>query len=128
MGAVHVVVLTREREAGISLTNCNKKFVMNADGRDQLNMTDLKVMHMTVSIDVQPEGLNLCCWFSPDQTINYDTIAFPFTKVYYGDFCMWRVHSSHQMTLKVYAMVTEYADKICAEQRAKNATRKLANR
>ncbi len=88
----------------------------------------MKKMYMCVSVDFQPEGLNLSVWFSPIECAWVSDVTMPYQKIYYGDYCMWSVRSNIQLTPKIYALVTDYADRICLEQKEKNDKRKLANR
>ena len=86
------------------------------------------IRHMGVSVDVQPNGLNLCCWMSPDDMWGSDTARYPFVHTYQGGECTWFIHSNVQLTLKAYQLCCDTADRICGEQIAKNNTRKLSNR
>jgi len=86
------------------------------------------VRHMGVSVDHTPEGLNLCCWMSPDDLFSSGGGKFPFSHTYHGDNCVWIIHSNTQLTFKVYEAVCETADRICDEQELINAKRKLSNR
>jgi len=85
-------------------------------------------MFLTVQADFQPEGLNLCCWMSPVDSFLSEIKDYPHSFLYNGDGCDWMIHSNIELTPKVRAAICEYAEKICEEQRAQNARRKLANR
>ena len=84
--------------------------------------------YMTVTVDVQPQGLNLSCWFSTQDFWLDETSWYPNDYVRENDDCVWHIHSHTELTIKAIAMVTEYADKICREAIAKNAKRKIAIR
>lgn len=86
------------------------------------------VRHMGVTVDYQPEGMNLACWMSPDDLWTAKEGQFPFAHTYHGDNCVWVIHSNIQLTFKLYEMVCETADRICDEQELINSRRKLANR
>jgi len=86
------------------------------------------IRHMGVSVDFVPQGLNLCCWISPENTWSSDTAMYPFMHTYQGDSCTWFIHSNVQLTMKVYQLCCETADNICGEQIAINAKRKVGNR
>lgn len=89
---------------------------------------EIELRYMTVSVDVVPEGLNLSVWMSTVDFWMSEKSHFPFQYTHMGDNCTWILHCNTELTIKVCAVVTEYADKICAEQTAANQKRKIANR
>ncbi len=91
-------------------------------------MAEISPKYMTVSVDMQPDGLNLACWFSTAEFWAREVQQFPFAYTHVGDTCTWIIHANSQLTIKACSMVTEYADKICKEAREKNERRKIANR
>lgn len=91
-------------------------------------MPFVTLKYMTVTVDIQPEGMNIACWIS---TVDFWTVEkqqFPFPYTYMGDSCTWLIHANIELTNKMVAACTEYADRICLEQQAINARRKVANR
>lgn len=91
-------------------------------------MADFKRFYMTVTIDRQPEGINITCWMSAEDTWLLETAAYPFTYTSMGEFCTWIMHSNVEMTLRLIGVVREEADAICIRQEKINSLRKLANR
>jgi len=101
---------------------------MIAAGKEQLTMPNMQAKFMSVNCEFRHDSLELVCWISPDDIWGWQKDEYPYTKVYYGDYCIWTIHSNIQLTPKVYEAVTEFADRICNEQQAKNDKRKLVNR
>jgi len=91
-------------------------------------MADIKHGYMTVTVDYQPEGLNMTCWMSTVDFWTSEKIHYPYTYVYMGDICTWLIHSNSELTAKAVALVSETADTICKRQQDINDRRKLANR
>ena len=96
--------------------------------RKGCKMADILMRYMTVSVDVQPEGMNLSCWMSTEEFWLSEVIQFSNKYTAMGNNCTWLIHANAELTMKMIAMVSEYADKICAEQKAINERRKLSNR
>jgi len=90
-------------------------------------MAQIEHRYMTVSVDIQPEGLNLSVWFSTAEFFASERTTFPFTYTHMGDACTWLIHANMELTIKVCAVVTEYADRICAENIERNKKRKVVN-
>jgi hypothetical protein len=91
-------------------------------------MADLLKRYMTVSIDIQPQGLNLSCWMNTEPFWKQEVITYPHVYTYMGDRCTWFIHANSELTAKLVTSIGEQADRICAQQFSKNSTRKLANR
>ena len=91
-------------------------------------MAQYKHFYMSVSCDVQPEGLNLVCWMSPQDLWHEEYIQYPNN---YdrgeGDY-IWHIHANCELTIKAVSMITEYGHRILSEQSKINERRKLANR
>lgn len=90
-------------------------------------MPFVTLKYMTVSVDIQPEGMNISCWISTVDFWTVEKSQFPYPSTYMGDNCTWLIHSNIQLTIKMVAAVTEYADRICKEQSAFNSKRKISN-
>lgn len=84
--------------------------------------------YVSVSCDVQPEGLNMACWMSTIDLWLEESTRYP---NYYdrgeGDY-IWHIHANCELTNKAIAMICEYANRIISEQVKHNKRRKLANR
>lgn len=91
-------------------------------------MTAIKMNYMTVSLDVNRDGINLAGWMSTVDYWNAEKDAFPYAYTYMGDHCTWLIHSNTELTMKMIAAVGETCDRICSEQSAINERRKVANR
>jgi len=91
-------------------------------------MAEITLRYMTVSVDVQPEGLNLSCWMAVEEFWQSEWTQYPFKYTAMGDSCTWLIHANAELTIKAIALVSEYADRICREQQAVNDRRKLSNR
>jgi len=83
---------------------------------------------MTIDVDIQPEGFNLCCWMSTKEFWQGELKSFPHAYTYSGDDCVWHIHANVELTSKIIVMAGEQADKIIAEQIERNDKRKLSNR
>ena len=83
---------------------------------------------ITVSMDLQPDGFNVACWMSTEQTWLLEADKFPHSYSQHNGECETRIRANMELTWKVVAMVAETADKICTETIARNSKRKLANR
>jgi len=90
-------------------------------------MNSKKHLYMSVTVDVQPQGLNFSCWFSTMDIWLEETTWYPNDYTRENDACVWHIHSHTELTAKVIAMITEYADKICRDNERINKNRKLAN-
>lgn len=87
-----------------------------------------KHFYISVSCDVQPGGLNMACWMSPQDLWHEENISYP--NDYdrgEGDY-IWHIHANCELTIKAVSMIVEYAHKIISEQAKINERRKLANR
>jgi len=91
-------------------------------------MANIKQGYMTVTMDVQPEGINLSCWMSTIEFWMSEQIHYTYQYSYMGESCTWLIHSNMELTSKWILVVGETADKICREQQRVNEKRKLANR
>ncbi len=89
---------------------------------------EIELRYMTVSVDEQPEGLNLVVWFSTVEFWMSEQAQFPKQYTHVGESCTWIIHSNKALSLKTCAVVTEYADKICREGQEKNKRRQPVNR
>lgn len=91
-------------------------------------MDDLKHSYLTVTMDVLNGGFNFCCWMSPMRLWLDEIRSYPngYT-VEVGEY-IFHVHCNNELTNKVLAGITEQAEQILMEQRAINASRKIANR
>jgi hypothetical protein len=83
---------------------------------------------MTVSLDLQPEGINISAWMSTVEFWSQEVISYPHVYTYMGDRCTWFIHSNTELTPKIIQAVGETADRICAQQAQKNYERKVVNR
>ena len=91
-------------------------------------MMKIEPKYMTITVEAQPDGLNLSMWMSTVDFWMSEKAQFPYQYTHLGDDCTWILHSNRELTIKVCAMITEEADRICAQQRIINERRKLANR
>lgn len=89
---------------------------------------EIKRMYMTVSVDELPEGLNLFFSISPDVNPMWQAAMYPHRYVHVGVPCTWQVACNQPLSAATLLMLTEYADKSCAEATAHNARRQVANR
>jgi hypothetical protein len=93
-----------------------------------LKMAQYNHFYVSVSCDVQPDGLNMACWMSPSDLWFEETNTYPH---YYdrgeGDY-IWHIHANCELTIKAVSMIVEYANHIVMEQKKINERRKVANR
>jgi len=91
-------------------------------------MANITKRYMTVSMDVNQDGINLACWMSTEIFFNAEKATFPHVYTHMGDNCTWFIHSATELTVKAIALIVETADKICHEGRVINERRKISNR
>ena len=91
-------------------------------------MAEIVLRYMTVSVDIQPDGMNMSCWMAVEEFFAVEVVQFPHKYTAMGDSCTWLIHSNEELTIKMIALIGEYADRICQEQITINAKRKLGNR
>jgi hypothetical protein len=91
-------------------------------------MADIERRYMTVSLDVNVDGINLACWMSPANFWLSEREAYPFMYTHMGDRCTWLIHSNTELNMKMIGAVGETADRICSQQAEINSRRKLSNR
>lgn len=89
---------------------------------------EIKRMYMTVSVDEVPGGLNLFFSISPDVNPTWDNRMYPHTYSHVGVPCTWLVKCNQPLSSATLLMLTEYADKSCAEATAHNHRRQVVNR
>ena len=95
---------------------------------ERVKMADIQLRYMTVSLDLTPSGINVAAWMSVAKFWRDERLAYPHTYTYMGDRCTWLIHSNTELTPKVIQAVGETGDRICKEQNAINANRKVSNR
>jgi len=91
-------------------------------------MANIMMRYMTVSLDVNAEGINLACWMSTVDFWTSEKEAYPYAYTYIGDRCEWLIHGNAELTMKMLAAVGETADRICSQQADINARRRPVNR
>jgi len=91
-------------------------------------MADIVRNYMSVTVDVQPDGLSLSCWMCPVEIWMGERQQFPYLYTTMGDRCTWVIHSNTELTNNAVAMVCEEADRICVEQSRLNEHRRISNR
>jgi len=91
-------------------------------------MANIVNNYMTVSLDVNSDGINLACWMSTVFFWNSEREAYPYAYTSMSDRCTWIIHSNAELTVKMLAAVTETADRICTQQIEINAKRRISNR
>lgn len=91
-------------------------------------MADITMRYMTVSLDVNRDGINLACWMSTVDYWNSEIAAFPYAYTHLGNRCTWLIHSNSELTMKMIGAVGETADRICAEGAIINDRRRAVNR
>ena len=84
--------------------------------------------YMTISVDIQPEGINLGCWMSSVESFNSDGYTYPFNYAKVTGDCLWKIRSSSELTVTAVSMVLEMAERIRKEQQKINDKRKVVNR
>jgi len=91
-------------------------------------MANIIHKYMTVSLDVNAEGINLSCWMSTVDFWQSEKTAFPYAYTYMGYNCTWLIHGNTELTMKMLAAVGETADRICIQQQEINDRRRISNR
>jgi len=91
-------------------------------------MREIKQGYMTVTMDIQPEGINLSCWMSTVEFWMSEQVHYTYQYTHMGEHCTWLIHSNMELTAKWVAIVAQTADDICRRQMQINERRKIANR
>jgi len=88
---------------------------------------DVQTRYMTVTLDLQPEGINVACWISTVEFWLSERKKYPYDYQYLGEHCAWLIHGNMELTPKLIVAVGETADRICRQTEVVNSKRKIAN-
>jgi predicted oxidoreductase (fatty acid repression mutant protein) len=91
-------------------------------------MFSSKKWYMQVDVEQSEDRVNFQVWFSPDPIWTGAGLQHFHKYTHANAGCEWLITANKPLTTKALALLTEYADDMCAKQQKKNDNRKLANR
>jgi len=87
-----------------------------------------KHLYVTVTMDTLNTGFNMCCWLTTMPFWIEEITMFPHDYTIEQSENIFHLHSNCELTNKMVNTMTTQMEDILLQQRATNATRKLANR